>query len=331
MERFKSLEQALFTSTINDGNFEKIALSLFHLQASENKVYRDYLTHLGVRPTRIKHTRDIPFLPISFFKNHDVVTGKWVGQSTFVSSSTTGATPGRHKIRDLKFYFANARSVFERFYGGLENFHFLALLPSYLERGNSSLVAMLDYFIKESKSAHSGFYLYDRSLLYKKLDALRGDVRKVMLWGVSFALMDMAEETEIDLSHCIVMETGGMKGRREEITRAELHELLCRRFNLTSVHSEYGMTELLTQAYSYGKGYFQLPPWMKMVAREVNDPFAEVADGRTGGLNVIDLANTHSCAFIETQDLGLVVQGVNFEVLGRLDNSDVRGCNLLVK
>lgn len=331
METFKSLEQGLATCCINDDHFEHIALSLFTLQATENKVYRDYLTHLGVSPQSIKHTRDIPFLPISFFKSQDVVTGDWVEQATFMSSATTGTTPSKHKIKNLTFYLTNARSVFERFYGALENYHFLALLPSYLERGNSSLVAMLDYFIKESKSAHSGFYLNNRSLLCKKLEQLKGSGRKTMLWGVSFALMDMAEEVEIDLSHCIVMETGGMKGRREEITRSELHDLLCKRFHVQSIHSEYGMTELLSQAYANNKGYFQLPPWMKIMVREVNDPFAQAAEGKTGGLNVIDLANAHSCAFIETQDLGLVTQGVNFEVLGRIDHSDIRGCNLLVE
>jgi len=332
LETFKSLWQSLPTSSINDDNFEDIALSLFRFQVAENRVYYDYLTHLGVHPQTVKHTCDIPFLPISFFKNQDVATGHWVEQSTFVSSATTGAIPSRHRIKDMPFYLANARSIFELFYGALENFHFLALLPSYLERGNSSLVAMLDYFIRESKSEHSGFYLNDRSLLYKKLNELRrGNSRKVMLWGVSFALMDMADEVEIDLDHCMVMETGGMKGRREEITRGELHDLLCKRFNIKSVHSEYGMTELLSQAYSYGNGCFQHPPWMKIMIREVNDPFTQVAVGKTGGLNVIDLANIHSCAFVETQDLGQVVQGVNFEILGRIDNSDLRGCNLLVE
>ena len=325
------MEQGLSIFTINDDNFDNIALSLFRLQASENRVYRHYLTHLGVNPHAVVHTGDIPFLPISFFKNQDVATGQWTAQATFESSTTTGAVPGRHRIKDVAFYLKNARTVFERFYGRLENFHFLALLPSYLERENASLVVMLNYFIQESKSAHSGFYLNDRALLYKKLDELRGGSRQVILWGVSFALLDMAQETDIDLSHCIIMETGGMKGRREEITRVALHEFLCRRFNVDAVHAEYGMTELLSQAYSLGKGIFQPPPWMKVLVREINDPFAWVTGGKTGGLNIIDLANAHSCAFIETQDLGRITQGVSFEVLGRIDNSDVRGCNLLVE
>jgi hypothetical protein len=269
-------------------------------------------------------------LPIHFFKSHTVICGTWKPEIVFSSSATTGSIVSRHLVRSLDFYLKNALSIFERFYGSIEHYHFLALLPSYLERSGSSLIAMIDYFIKNDASGHSGFYLNNYDELVLKIADLKKSTRKVILWGVSFALLDLAEKFEMDLSSCIVMETGGMKGRRKEWVREELHIFLCKRFNLKQVHSEYGMTELLSQAYSQGNGYFQPPAWMKIQIRDINDPFQRLREGRVGGVNIIDLANANSCSFIETADLGRALGDSNFEVLGRADNSDLRGCNLLI-
>jgi hypothetical protein len=236
----------------------------------------------------------------------------------------------QHPVFDLKFYAETSVAIFQKFYGSLDQFHFLALLPSYLERTGSSLIYMIDHFIKSDSSGHSGFYLHNHEELLRKIDALKTSGKKTVLWGVSFALLDLAEKYEVDLSHCFVFETGGMKGRRKEWIREELHSFLTKRFNVPAINSEYGMTELLSQAYSRKDGYFQCPPWMKMLVRDINDPFQLVNAAKTGGLNVIDFANAHSCSFIETEDLGRAVDGDFFEILGRLDNSDIRGCNLLV-
>lgn len=328
MSTFKSFEESL--STVNDDNFEDIALSLFHFQAKENKVYNSYLTYLGVNSEQVTNLHQIPFLPISFFKTHDVATGHWSSPVVFESSATTGSVPSSHRVKDLSLYQRNAKAIFQQFYGPLKNYNILALLPSYLERQNSSLVAMTQYFINETKSPFSAFYLHDRDQLLTALQAARNDGRQTILLGVSFALLELAENQELDLGGCIVMETGGMKGRREELTREELHQVLCKRFKIEAVHSEYGMTELFSQAYSKGGGYFKTFPGMKVFVRDLNDPFELLENGKTGALNVIDLSNIHSCAFVETQDLGRVLQDGSFEVLGRVDNSDVRGCNLLV-
>ncbi len=327
MNRFKSFERDL--SRVNEDNFENIALSLFQFQAKENKVYQKYLTYLGVNIDRITTLDQIPFLPISFFKTHDVVTGDWTAESTFYSSSTTGATPSRHKVKSVQEYLNHSIQIFEGFYGPVNDYHIFALLPSYLEREGASLVVMVSHFIKESGSPYSAFYLNNLSELQAHLKKSHQD-RKVLLLGVSFALMDLAEKMELDLSDCIVMETGGMKGRRVELTRDELHQYLSQRFNVPSIHSEYGMTELFSQAYSKGQGYFQAPSGMKIVVRSINDPFEVLGKGKTGGINVIDLSNIYTCAFVETQDLGRIRQDGSFEILGRMDNSDVRGCNLLV-
>ncbi|MGE0590791.1 MAG: acyl transferase [Cyclobacteriaceae bacterium] len=328
MSTFKSFEESL--STLNDDNFEDIALSLFRFQAKENKVYKSYLTYLGVNSERITELNQVPFLPISFFKTHDVMTGDWTSTTVFESSATTGSVTSKHRVLDLSFYQRNSKTIFNQFYGPLTDYNILALLPSYIERNNSSLVAMVDYFIHETKSPLSSFYLHDKRALLTALTRAKGDGRKTILWGVSFALLELAEEHEVDLGGCIVMETGGMKGRREEITREELHRFLCKRFNIDAIHSEYGMTELFSQAYSNREGYFETFPGMKVVVRDLNDPFERLETGKVGALNIIDLSNIHSCAFVETQDLGRLRQDGSFEVLGRVDNSDVRGCNLLV-
>ena len=327
METFESFTEDLYP--VNDKSFEKIALKQFQYQALNNEVYKNYLTYLGVSPQKVTRINRIPFLPIGFFKSHNVMSGQWKPQAVFTSSGTTGQEVSKHAVQSLNFYLHHSQVVFESFFGPLDQYHVLCLLPSYLERTGSSLVAMANHFIKESKSSYSGFYLHDHERLVTQLNQLKGD-RKVLLLGVSFALLDLAEQCKLDLSHCIVMETGGMKGRRQEITREELHATLCNRFGVEKVYSEYGMTELLSQAYSFGNGLFRCPASMRVILREVNDPFG--TENRTAGLiNVVDLANFHTCSFIETQDLGRIDKGGHLEVLGRMDNSDIRGCNLMVE
>ena len=329
MHTFKSFTQIL--STVNEGNFTNIALDVFRRQSVQNKLYAEFINHLGVDPFRVESLSEIPFLPISFFKTHVIRTGDWQPQVTYTSSGTTGMVTSRHDVQDEKFYLAHATNIFTRFFGPVSHYHFLALLPSYLEREGSSLIAMANHFIQQSGSPHSGFYLNNYDDLAAKISLLRHSGKKVFLLGVSFALLDLAEKYAPDLSTCIVMETGGMKGRRAELTREEMHTFLKQKFNVTEIHSEYGMTELLSQAYSFGNGVFECPDTLKIQIRDINDPLSRKENGKTGGINVIDLANFHSCAFIETQDLGRVHQNGSFEILGRIDNSDARGCNLLVE
>ena len=311
---------------------DDIALHIFRYQATHNPIYASYIHHLGVRIESVKQIRDIPFLPISFFKNHILKSGSWKEETFFTSSGTTGKLTSTHYIADLNFYLRHAEKCFEHSFGQLNQYHILALMPSYLERENSSLIAMMGSFIEKSESEYSGFYLFEQEKLIQDIKNLkkRGD-KKILLWGVSFALLEMAEKYQPDLQGCLVFETGGMKGRRKEVTRQELHGVLKKYFNISNVYSEYGMTELLSQAYTKGGDIFYLPPWMKVIAREPADPFEKGFVNRNGGLNVIDLANFHSISFIETEDAGKVFADGSFEVLGRLDNSDVRGCNLLVE
>ena len=329
MDTFESFNPSFSPS--NATTFDDIALQLFRFQAENNPLYRTYLDYLGKKPKQVQALDEIPFLPISFFKTHSVATGTWNPEVTFSSSGTTGMVTSKHAVWSLAYYLENTEKIFCESFGPLQDYHFLALLPSYLERQGSSLIAMIDYFIKQSGSEHSGFYLDNVDELLTKIDQIRHDGRKIILWGVSFALLDLAERFQLDLHDCIVMETGGMKGRRKEWVREELHEYLCGRFNVPAIYSEYGMTELLSQAYSAGGGYYHQPYSMKIMIRDINDPFKiDQTAARTGGINIIDLANAHSCAFIETQDLGRVLPDGRFEILGRIDNSDIRGCNLLV-
>ena len=327
MKTIKSFEEDLYR--INDQNFEDIAFELFKFQVEHNQVYRDFVTHLHRK--QVNSLEEIPFLPISFFKTHVIQTGTWIPETTFTSSGTTGETTSRHPINTLALYFENTERNFSHFFGSLENYHVLALLPSYLEREGSSLVAMAGHFIRKSKSAFSGFYLNQLDALVEKLQELKRSDRKVVLLGVTFALLDLAETYALDLSHCLIMETGGMKGRRQELTREETHRIICSRFNVRYILSEYGMTELLSQAYSFGQGRFLTPSTISVLIRDISDPFDREPVGQTGAINVIDLANIYSCAFIETQDLGKIHQDGSFEVLGRMDNSDIRGCNLMVE
>lgn len=322
---------------VNQGNFDQLALQVFQYQATHNPLYKAYLSLIQVSPTTISTIHDIPFLPISFFKTQAVRTIH-EGQANiddqkitiFSSSGTTGTTTSRHFVQDVNFYQENSVLGFEAFYGAVTDYCVLGLLPSYLERSGSSLIAMVDHFIQLSKHPKSGFFLYDHAALADILRQCQKAQQPTLLIGVSFALLDFAEQYSIDLSQIIIMETGGMKGRRKEITRQELHTILQTAFHVDAIHSEYGMTELLSQGYSKGKGIFYPTPTMKVLAREITDPFAAQKQHKTGVLNIIDLANLDSCAFIATDDLGRVAVDGSFEILGRLDSSDVRGCNLMV-
>ncbi len=318
-------------------NFDQLALQLFHYQATFNDLYHQYLSLLRINPNEVQSITDIPFLPISFFKTHKVSIAKRQGQPItdrnkviFSSSGTTGFTTSRHIVPDMDFYLQNTVLGFEHFYGNLENFCVLGLLPSYLERSGSSLIAMVDHFINISIPSQSGFFLYNHAALATVLRNCQKNNVPTLLIGVSFALLDFAEQYQLDLSNVLIMETGGMKGRRKEITRTELHTILQKSFNVSAIHSEYGMTELLSQGYSKGQGIFYPSPTMKLLPREITDPFSLQKNNKTGVLNIIDLANLDSCAFIATDDLGRVYDDGRFEVLGRLDASDIRGCNLMV-
>lgn len=310
--------------------FEKIALKVFRHQHEHNTVYRQFCAHLNVKSGDVKTLQQIPFLPIQFFKSHDVVSSEAQIQKTFTSSGTTGSVTSKHLISDITMYERSYRLAFSNFYGDIENYTVLALLPSYLEREGSSLIYMVDDLIKLSDNPDSGFYLNNLEALSSKLTALDEAGKNVILIGVTYALLDLIERNNFTLHNTVIMETGGMKGRRKEMIREELHERLCNGFGVSAIHSEYGMTELLSQAYSLGHGIFECPPWMQILIRDPEDALTYLDYGKTGGINVIDLANINSCSFIATQDLGKRAADGQFEVLGRFDNSDIRGCNLMV-
>ncbi|SCY46673.1 LuxE/PaaK family acyltransferase [Flavobacterium caeni] len=310
--------------------FEKTALKVFRFQHEHNAVYREFCDHLNINAGEVKSLRHIPFLPIQFFKTRDVISSTNPIQETFTSSGTTGSINSRHLVTDVSLYEQSYRSAFTQFYGNIENYVVLALLPSYLERGGSSLIYMVDDLIKRTNNPDSGFYLGDHDGLIEKLVALDKSGQNMILIGVTYALLDLIEKHQFQLQNTIVMETGGMKGRRREMIREELHAQLCQGFGVPAIHSEYGMTELLSQAYSLGHGVFECPNWMHILVRDTEDALAYLPDGKTGGINVIDLANLNSCAFIATQDLGKKNPNGSFEVLGRFDHSDIRGCNLMV-
>lgn len=324
----KSLYQQ-FTK-INNDNFDDFALKLFHFQSQKNKVYRAYLRHIGANPAKVTKIEEIPFLPIEFFKTFVVKTGEWKEEAIFESSGTTGLQTSKHHIKDISFYNKCSSTIFSSVYGDLHQYTFLALLPSYLERGTSSLVYMADHFIRQSRSEFSGFYLNDYEKLFANLQFLKQKNAKVILIGVTFALLQFCKTYPINFRDLMVMETGGMKGRGKEMVRREVHEVLKHGFSVQDIHAEYGMTELLSQAYARQDGRFKCPGWMRVMIREMNDPFQWEMRGRSGGINIIDLANIHSCAFIETKDIGIKHSDGSFEVLGRFDNSEIRGCNLLV-
>jgi len=312
-----------------DEEFEAMALRLFEYQYGHNPVYKQFVNGLGLSMGQVKRLDQIPFLPVGFFKTHRISTGDFVEELVFESSGTTGMETSKHFVADADLYCLSFEKGIELFYGDMAQYAVFALLPSYLERQNSSLVYMVEKLMAKSNKALGGFYLNDLGELRQQLEQAKKEGLKTMLFGVTFALLDMVERFPISLPDAIVIETGGMKGRRKELTRMELHEQLCKGFGVEKIHSEYGMTELLSQAWSKGDGIFKAPSWMKIMISDLNDPMDYVGMGRTGGIHVIDLANVHSCSFIATQDLGRVFPDGSFEVLGRFDNSDIRGCSLL--
>jgi len=332
---------------VNESNFDDLVLEIFQFQYQHNPIYRTYIDTLRFNPKTINKLSDIPFLPIRFFKTHRVTTTDFEPVYQFESSGTTQTGNSRHFVKDIEMYRQSFVTAFELFYGQLEDWCIIGLLPSYLERSNSSLVFMVNELIRKSGHEQSGFYLNDYEKLYENLKNLQGKKQKTLLIGVTYALLDFAEKYSLPLTHTTVMETGGMKGRREEIVREEVHDLLKREFQLDFIHSEYGMTELLSQAYSKGDGIFYCPPWMKVLVRDEEDPFevqssepgvqssefrVKSIDSRLttkGVINIIDLANIYSCSFIATDDAGKLYADGSFEVLGRIDNSDIRGCSLM--
>jgi phenylacetate-coenzyme A ligase PaaK-like adenylate-forming protein len=349
-DELKSAVLQLNSHSLRPNDFEELALEVFRFQATHNPIYNKYLAFLRINPLEIKRLDKIPFLPIQFFKHHKIIADNAPTQIIFESSGTTGEATSKHLVSDLPFYEYVSQKIFEQFYGPLTDYHILALLPSYLERNNSSLVYMVQSFIYRSFSRESGFYLNNTHELLEKLRQIADNQhtnRKILLIGVTFALLDLAESGEnLSFMHAlkdrlVVMETGGMKGRRKELLREEVHKILTTAFGVEKIHSEYGMTELLSQGYSKGDGVFELPKTMKILLREINDPFKIISTLNVsslnkrksirGGINVIDLANIDSCSFIETQDLGAYnVDNQLFSVIGRFDNSDIRGCNLMV-
>ena len=314
----------------NQKQFDKIALKVFRFQYENNLVYREFCDFLKTDVQKVKSIQQIPFLPIQFFKSHAVVSNTNPIQTTFTSSGTTGMITSKHLVSDIRIYEESYRKGFSQFYGNIEDYVVLALLPSYLEREGSSLIHMVDDLIQLSNQAESGFYLHNYDELIEKLTQLDRSGQNVLLIGVTYALLDLVEKHSFQLENTIIMETGGMKGKRKEMIREELHQQLCEGFGVNAIHSEYGMTELLSQAYSLGNGIFECPSWMQILVRDTEDALSYVREGKTGGINVIDLANINSCSFIATQDLGKKYSNGSFEVLGRFDHSDIRGCNLMV-
>ncbi|WP_396170903.1 acyl transferase [Flavobacterium sp.] len=318
----------------NQKQFEKVALKVFRFQYENNLVYKEFCDFFKTDTQKVKSLQQIPFLPIQFFKSHKVVSNDSGAlnpiQEIFTSSGTTGIVTSKHFVTDVSLYEESYRKGFSQFYGNIEDYVVLALLPSYLEREGSSLIYMVEDLIQMTQNPESGYYLHNHEELIEKLIRLDSEGQEVILIGVTYALLDLIEKQKFQLTNTIIMETGGMKGRRKEMIREALHEQLCEGFGVTAIHSEYGMTELLSQAYSLGNGVFECPSWMQILVRDTEDALTYVSDGKTGGINVIDLANINSCSFIATQDLGKKNPNNSFEVLGRFDNSDIRGCNLMV-
>ena len=315
----------------NTSDFEQAALRVFRYQYLNNTIYQRFCNLLGVTKTSVTRLQDIPYLPIQFFKQEKIVSTTGSIDKVFTSSGTTGSITSKHYVSDLNIYEKSFRKGFEYFYGDIKKYIVLGLLPSYLEREGSSLVYMVQKLIEDSQHPESGFYLNETEKLIKTLQKAIVENKKIILLGVSFALLDLIEQSPITLNEqVIVMETGGMKGRRKELIREELHQILIHGFGIPQIHSEYGMTELLSQAYAKSNGIFYCPPWMKVAIRNPEDPLTQLEPQKTGGVNIIDLANINSCAFIATQDLGRIYKDGSFEILGRFDHSDIRGCNLMV-
>ena len=322
-------KQSIFNQH-SDSEFEDLCLAVFNYQYLKIEVYRRFVDALKIKAEDVSSISSIPFMPIEFFKNFAILAENEKAQITFKSSGTTGMQRSQHFVKDLSLYEESFSSAFKLFYDDIEDYVILALLPSYIENGDSSLVYMANHLIKASKNDDSGFYLNDYSALIKKLKTLQATNKKVLLLGVTYALLDVIEIEKFHFPELIIMETGGMKGRRKELIREDLHGKLCAGFGVSHIHSEYGMTELLSQAYSKGEGVFSCPSWMKILIRDTNDPLSYMKTGKSGAINVIDLANINSVSFLATQDLGKIVNNGDFTILGRFDNSDIRGCNLLV-
>jgi phenylacetate-coenzyme A ligase PaaK-like adenylate-forming protein len=315
--------------TVDPETFSDLTLDVFRFQYDHNPIYRSYTDTLGIKPAGVHSLTGIPFLPVSIFKTHSVHTTEFVPQAVFESSGTTGTGGSRHDVKDLELYKTSFTKGFERFYGPIRDFCVIGLLPSYLERTGSSLVVMVDEMISLSDHPDSGFYLYEHEKLYRLLEQLEAKGQKTLLIGVTFALLDFAEKYSLRLKHTVVMETGGMKGRRKEVIRQELHAYLKDKLGVRTVHAEYGMTEMLSQAYSKGEGLFECPPWMRVLVRKEDDPL-DISHQGEGLLNIIDLANVYSCSFIAVDDIGTIRPDGRFEVSGRVDNSDIRGCSLMI-
>ena len=323
-------EAANIFNISNEQEFNTACLSIFKKQSQEIEVYREFVLNLGVKTEEVIHYTQIPFLPIEFFKNHKIIAPQAFAEVVFTSSGTTGMQTSQHFVQEVTLYEKSYLKGFKKFYGQVNETCFLALLPNYLEREGSSLIYMVKDLIEKTKHPKSGFFLYNHQELYETLSSLKKTNQKTVLIGVTYALLDFIENYNLNFPNLVVMETGGMKGKRKEMIREELHQVLCDGFGITHVHSEYGMTELLSQAYSLGDGIFNCVPWMKVLIRDTNDPLSLLEGEKAGGINVIDLANINSCSFIATQDLGKIYPNGSFEVLGRFDQSDVRGCNLMV-
>lgn len=332
----EQLRKRIFSVTEQD--FDSLALDIFRFQFEHNPVYAAFAKGIGKTPDAVKSISDIPFLPVELFKTHKIYSSDKEPEIVFTSSGTTGQVTSKHYVADVSLYEESFRKGFEIFYGNIEDYAVFALLPSYLEREGSSLIYMVNDLIQRSKNGQSRFYLDDfkeltgwLQLREQFLRLPENSTKKNLLIGVTYALLDFAEKKKLNLRHTIIMETGGMKGKRKEMVREEVHEIVKNAFGVKEIHSEYGMTELLSQAYSKGNGIFNCPPWMKIKIREMNDPFSYAATGKTGGVNIIDLANLYSCSFISTSDLGKLYNDGSFEILGRFDAADVRGCNLMVE
>jgi phenylacetate-coenzyme A ligase PaaK-like adenylate-forming protein len=317
----------IFSTDVAD--FDDRCLEMFRFQYENNQIYRQWCGAIGRHIGNVESIESIPFLPISFFKIHKVVTTDFEPAVIFESSGTTATTSSRHYVKDLSLYNQSFLQAFRQFYEDPLEYCIVALLPSYLERGGSSLVYMVNELISQSKHPRSGFYLHEYEQLAAKISALERSGQKTILFGVTYALLDFAEAYPMQLNSTTIIETGGMKGRKKEMTRWEVHEVLQQQFGLKAIHSEYSMTELLSQAYSAGEGKFYCPAWMKILVRREDDPLDIKQQGR-GVINIIDLANVYGCCFIATDDAGIINADLSFEVLGRVDNSDVRGCSLLV-
>ena len=314
----------------SNSEFKEQTLKVFRFQAEHCSIYKEFLNCLNVNPNKINTIKEIPFMPISFFKNFKILTQIDYYEKVFTSSGTTGENTSRHYVHKLSVYHNELDAGFKYFFGNYEDYQIFSLLPAYAERTGSSLIEMVEYWNKQTKQPASEHYLYNHKKLYEDLQKAQDKGKKIILIGVSFALIDFAEAFPFEMKNTILIETGGMKGRKKEITREELHSILKNAFKLDKIYSEYGMTELLSQAYSTGNQLFSTPPWMRILLRDTEDPLSLVPQGKTGGINVIDLANLYSCSFIATDDLGRMHNNNQFEILGRFDNSDVRGCNLMV-